>query len=178
METQAWRIPYLEEKIHEQFRTHIYGWVSRAPGGGGSWSQIPHHPKLTFLHVLTQIDLGRSGGGRQEIEHQQRWPHPCHHLCRWQCAPLRLDGQTCKDPCRRSVLFIKFSSILYIIQNPDQNEFFTMIDMNPCQGHILELKLAAIQALEYNDFWLIFGEGRHPEFDKLLTTKLSPFLSS
>lgn len=50
--------------------------------------------------------------------------------------------------------------------------------MNPCQGHILELKLAAIQALEYNDFWLIFGEGRHPEFDKLLTTKLSPFLSS
>lgn len=53
-----------------------------------------------------------------------------------------------------------------------------MIDMNPCQGHILELKLAAIQALEYNDFWLIFGEGRHPEFDKLLTTKLSPFLSS
>lgn len=36
METQAWRIPYLEEKIHEQFRTHIYGWVSRAPGGGGS----------------------------------------------------------------------------------------------------------------------------------------------
>lgn len=50
--------------------------------------------------------------------------------------------------------------------------------MNPCQGHILELKLAAIQALEYNDFWLIFGEGRHPGFDKLLTTKLSPFLSS
>ena len=25
---QAWRVPYLEEKIHETFRTHIYGWVS------------------------------------------------------------------------------------------------------------------------------------------------------
>jgi betaine lipid synthase len=50
--------------------------------------------------------------------------------------------------------------------------------MNPCQGHILELKLAAIQSLEYADFWMIFGEGRHPDFDKLLTTKLSPFLSS
>jgi betaine lipid synthase len=24
---QSWRVPYLEEKIHEQFRTHIYGWV-------------------------------------------------------------------------------------------------------------------------------------------------------
>ena len=51
-------------------------------------------------------------------------------------------------------------------------------DMNPCQGHILELKLAAIQTLEYQDFWLIFGEGRHPDFDRLLTSKLSPFLSS
>jgi betaine lipid synthase len=25
---KGWRVPYLEEKIHEQFRTHIYGWVS------------------------------------------------------------------------------------------------------------------------------------------------------
>lgn len=50
--------------------------------------------------------------------------------------------------------------------------------MNPCQGHILELKLAAIQVLEYNDFWLIFGEGHHPQFERLLTSKLSPFLSA
>ena len=28
---QSWRVPYLEEKIHEQFRTHIYGWVSPGP---------------------------------------------------------------------------------------------------------------------------------------------------
>lgn len=52
------------------------------------------------------------------------------------------------------------------------------VDMNPCQGHILELKLAAIQALDYSDFWQIFGEGRHDEFERLLTSKLSPFLSA
>lgn len=52
------------------------------------------------------------------------------------------------------------------------------VDMNPCQGHILELKLSAIQALEYQDFWLIFGEGQHPDFEKILTNKLSPYLSS
>jgi betaine lipid synthase len=50
--------------------------------------------------------------------------------------------------------------------------------MNPCQGHILELKLAAIQTLDYADFWLIFGEGRHPAFERLLASKLSPFLSA
>ena len=50
--------------------------------------------------------------------------------------------------------------------------------MNPCQGHILELKLAAVHALDYQDFWMMFGVGRHPDFDRLLTSKLSPFLSS
>lgn len=50
--------------------------------------------------------------------------------------------------------------------------------MNPCQGHILELKLAASQALEYHDFWHIFGEGKHARFEKLLDTKISPYLSA
>lgn len=53
-----------------------------------------------------------------------------------------------------------------------------LADMNPCQGHILELKLAAIQVLDYSDFWKIFGEGRHEDFERLLTVKMSPFLSS
>lgn len=27
------------------------------------------------------------------------------------------------------------------------------VDMNPCQGHLLELKLAAAFALSYDEFW-------------------------
>lgn len=82
------------------------------------------------------------------------------------------------------------------------------VDMNPCQGeravffretamlifsatgHLLELKLAAVHALSYEDFWLVrrslrnsrlsltnplsqlFGEGKHPNFRALLDTKL------
>jgi betaine lipid synthase len=38
------------------------------------------------------------------------------------------------------------------------------VDFNPCQGHLLELKLACINSLEYDDFWLMFGEGKHPRF--------------
>ncbi|GAA5990341.1 hypothetical protein JCM10908_007325 [Rhodotorula pacifica] len=52
------------------------------------------------------------------------------------------------------------------------------VDFNPCQGHLLELKLACISALDYEDFWMMFGEGRHPNFRELLDTKLSPFLTS
>ncbi|KAL8726057.1 MAG: hypothetical protein Q9181_006192 [Wetmoreana brouardii] len=52
------------------------------------------------------------------------------------------------------------------------------VDLNPNQNHLLELKIAAFQALPYADVWKIFGEGQHPDFRKLLVIKLSPHMSS
>ncbi|KAL2211688.1 hypothetical protein CC79DRAFT_1329000 [Sarocladium strictum] len=52
------------------------------------------------------------------------------------------------------------------------------VDLNPTQNHLLELKAASYTALPYEDFWLIFGEGKHPNFREILQTKLSPHLSS
>ncbi|KAG6813636.1 hypothetical protein H0H92_008872 [Tricholoma furcatifolium] len=52
------------------------------------------------------------------------------------------------------------------------------VDMNPCQGHLAELKLAALQSLSYDDFFSLFGSGKHPQFRKLLDSKLAPHLSS
>ena len=52
------------------------------------------------------------------------------------------------------------------------------VDLNPNQSHLLELKVAAYQALEYVDFWKLFGEGRLPGFKDVLLNKLSPHLTS
>ncbi|EIW83356.1 hypothetical protein CONPUDRAFT_136405 [Coniophora puteana RWD-64-598 SS2] len=52
------------------------------------------------------------------------------------------------------------------------------VDMNPCQGHLLELKLAALSALSHDDFFQLFGAGRHPSFRALLDARLAPLLSS
>ncbi|CAO1600314.1 hypothetical protein XANCAGTX0491_004007 [Xanthoria calcicola] len=52
------------------------------------------------------------------------------------------------------------------------------VDLNPNQNHLLELKVAAFQALPYCDVWKMFGEGQHPDFRRLLLDKLSPHLSS
>ncbi|KAK7035925.1 S-adenosyl-L-methionine-dependent methyltransferase [Favolaschia claudopus] len=52
------------------------------------------------------------------------------------------------------------------------------VDPNPCRNHLLELKLAAAQTLEYEDFFVLFGEGKHPAFRSLLDSKLAPYLSS
>jgi betaine lipid synthase len=63
----------------------------------------------------------------------------------------------------------------YAMQSPAR---IHAIDLNPSQNHLLELKAAAFTALPYEDFWKIFGDGKHPEFRSLLLTKLSPHLSS
>lgn len=52
------------------------------------------------------------------------------------------------------------------------------MDSSPSQNHLLELKLAAYTALDYADFWKLFGTGVHPNFRELLIQKLSPHLSS
>nr|GAT57621.1 predicted protein [Mycena chlorophos] len=52
------------------------------------------------------------------------------------------------------------------------------VDINPCQGHLLELKLAAIKSLEHDAFFALFGDGRHPNFRILLDNAISPYLSS
>ena len=52
------------------------------------------------------------------------------------------------------------------------------VDLNPNQSHLLELKVAAYQALTYSNFWKMFGEGRFPEFRKVLLQRLSPYMSS
>ncbi|WOO81404.1 uncharacterized protein LOC62_03G004932 [Vanrija pseudolonga] len=119
---KSWRLPYLEEKIHQQFRTHIYGWTWEDP----------------------DVDVKRLGINKDDhvLAITSAGDNVLHYALAAQCARIHA------------------------------------VDMNPCQGHILELKLAAIQTLDYADFWLIFGEGHHPQFERLLTSKMSPFLSS
>lgn len=53
------------------------------------------------------------------------------------------------------------------------------VDANPRQTALLELKLAGIRRLSHTDFFMLFGEGRHPHFRELyrdaLRRDLSPF---
>lgn len=51
------------------------------------------------------------------------------------------------------------------------------VDVNPAQNALLELKCVAIKHLKYNDFWKLFGEGKHERFQELYNADLAPFLS-
>lgn len=52
------------------------------------------------------------------------------------------------------------------------------VDMNPCQGHLVELKLAAMKTLDYGKFWEMFGMGRSSTFENDLINKMAPHMSS
>jgi betaine lipid synthase len=45
------------------------------------------------------------------------------------------------------------------------------------QSALLELKSVAIQKLDFEDTWQLFGEGVHPRAVDLFETRLAPFLS-
>jgi S-adenosylmethionine-diacylglycerol 3-amino-3-carboxypropyl transferase len=51
------------------------------------------------------------------------------------------------------------------------------VDANPRQNALLELKIAAIRRLEYEDFFAIFGDGYHPRFEALYRSNLRGELS-
>jgi S-adenosylmethionine-diacylglycerol 3-amino-3-carboxypropyl transferase len=63
----------------------------------------------------------------------------------------------------------------YALCNPKR---VTAIDANPRQGALLELKIAAIRALDDDDVFAFFGTGRHPDarniYQRRLRTQLSP----
>ncbi len=51
------------------------------------------------------------------------------------------------------------------------------VDMNPRQTALLELKLASLRTLEFEDHWQLFGAGHHPQFRTLYRDRLRPVLS-
>lgn len=64
----------------------------------------------------------------------------------------------------------------YALQGPRR---IHAVDANPRQTALLELKLAGIRHLGFDDFFALFGEGRHPGFRDLyrgaVRAELSPF---
>lgn len=51
------------------------------------------------------------------------------------------------------------------------------IDMNHKQNALLELKIAAIRGLEFEDFFQIFGKGKHVKIKELYLKNIRGFLS-
>ncbi|PWN29952.1 hypothetical protein BDZ90DRAFT_228998 [Jaminaea rosea] len=119
---RQWRLPFVDSKFSEMFRTWIYGFTWEDP----------------------YVD----------IEHMAIKP---------------TDSVLCITSAGDNALHYAIAA---------KPERIHCVDMNPCQGHLLELKLACIAALSYEEFWKLFGDGKTDDFAELLDRKISPYLSS
>ncbi|WFD30452.1 hypothetical protein MSPP1_001473 [Malassezia sp. CBS 17886] len=121
-QAKTWRLPFVDDRFSEMFRTWIYGFTWEDP----------------FVD-MEYLNLGRDDA----------------ILCITSAGDNALHYAAAAQPRR-----------------------IHAVDMNPCQGHLLELKLASIAALDYETFWRMFGDGRVEDFRALLDSKISPYLSS
>lgn len=69
-------------------------------------------------------------------------------------------------------------NILSYAQLPNAPKRIHCVDLNPSQGHLLELKLAAFKSLKKDEVWQMFGLGKIDNFNDLLVNKMAPHMSS
>lgn len=65
------------------------------------------------------------------------------------------------------------NALHYALQGPAR---VIAVDANPRQNALLELKLAAIRRLDFEDFFALFGQGYHPSIRSLYRSRLRPEL--
>jgi len=89
----------------------------------------------------------------------------------------RIDAEALKIKEDDVVLTISSAGcngLALLLQDP---KHVYLVDRNPCQNALVELKLAAIKNLDYHQFWMMFGEGVLPNFSTKYYQKLRPDLS-
>lgn len=69
-------------------------------------------------------------------------------------------------------------NILHYACLPNAPKKIHAVDLNPCQNHLLELKLSAFRNLNQDQIWKMFGEGKIENFKEILIQDLSPSISS
>jgi S-adenosylmethionine-diacylglycerol 3-amino-3-carboxypropyl transferase len=67
------------------------------------------------------------------------------------------------------------NALEYLLSTPQRID---CVDLNPHQTALLEIKLAAIRSLPYEDFFAMFGEGRITGHREIYTRRLRPLLGA
>jgi len=66
------------------------------------------------------------------------------------------------------------NALSFLLDNP---KHIYLVDRNPCQNALTEIKIAAIKHFDYETFWKMFGEGVLPQFSTKYYPILRPHLS-
>ncbi|KAI8469365.1 MAG: hypothetical protein J3K34DRAFT_282994 [Monoraphidium minutum] len=160
------RRQYLETKLERVWEYNSQG-------------SIPYVP---YLRAPFYVWVGRPwGDAAKQLVHEQRVEAPALF------PPTFLYTQSWEDPePDMKVMDINPGDTVLTLTSGGCNALNLLlhgaghvvsVDCNPAQSSLLELKKAAISQLAYEDVWAMFGEGRHPDIDRLFERSLKPYLS-
>jgi S-adenosylmethionine-diacylglycerol 3-amino-3-carboxypropyl transferase len=101
-----------------------------------------------------------------------RFVHGNHlvYNCCWEDP--RLDREVMRLGTQDEVVLITSAGCNALDYALDAPRRIHAVDMNFRQNALLELKLAGIRALNYEEFFALFGEGGHPEFPRWYRERL------
>jgi len=106
-----------------------------------------------------------------------RWVHGNHLVYNTCWEDPRLDREALQLGPEDEVLVITSAGCNALDYALAQPRRVHAVDMNYRQNALLELKLAGIRALEYEDFFELFGRGRMRHFARTYSSALRPKLS-
>lgn len=86
--------------------------------------------------------------------------------------------QACRKAAHKTALDMDLAFFLLLpTALPNCQPQVVSVDCNPAQTALLELKAVAIQELDFENTWQMFGEGVHPHMNEIYERKLAPYLS-
>lgn len=105
-----------------------------------------------------------------------RWIHQNHLIYNACWEDPRLDRLAMGLTSADNLLMITSAGCNALDYALDRPHHIYAIDMNPRQNALLDLKIAGIRALDFDDFFKIFGTGYHAHFARLYKEKLRKHL--
>ena len=88
----------------------------------------------------------------------------------------RLDRQALELTSDHELMVITSAGCNALDYALDEPRHIYAVDVNPRQNALLELKKAAIRALDYDEFFAMFGEGQLPDAEQTYQQRLRPLL--
>ncbi|WIA39165.1 hypothetical protein OEZ86_005292 [Tetradesmus obliquus] len=160
------RRAYLETKLERQWEINSEGSIP--------WVPYLRAPFFVWLG-RPWVDAGKQAHHEQKVEAPALFPPTFLYTQSWEDPePDMKVMRICPEDTVLTLTSGGCNAMNLLLHGAGH---VVSVDCNPAQSSLLELKQVAIQQLDYEDVWQMFGEGKHPHIERLFETRLAPFLS-
>jgi len=123
------------------------------------------HPRTSSAPVKEHIPLRPGKGFPKTFIYSMTWEDPAEDAKVFPMGPNDVVLSLTSGGCNLLDMLI------------DGPQKVVGVDLNPCQNFLVELKKVCIKRLAYEDFWKMFGEGKHENIRALYKDRIAMFLS-